>query len=131
MKSSFRYLVAMVLIIIIAGIDYQLFSEGMGKIVRPEARQLGHLLLLLPIAITGSIAWKKHPITLLRRIWNKLYLSVLALLIVVGWMQQTWHLFPDIVLDQVRLVRLFCCSPLPFLLLAFMAWLERRGYLRA
>lgn len=58
MKSSFRYLVAMVLIIIIAGIDYQLFSEGMGKIVRPEARQLGHLLLLLPIAITGSIAWK-------------------------------------------------------------------------
>lgn len=124
-----KIIFTLVAIILIAGLDYQFFSEGMGKIIAPVARQAGHIIVLIPIAVIGNLALRKLPFPFIAELWRYSYLIVISMLLVIGGLHWKFALFSESFLDQVRMVRLIFCSPLPLLFLLLMHWLIRTGKL--
>lgn len=125
-QSKAKFIVCFLLIVLTAGIDYQLFSEGMGQLIAPKVRQAGHIILLFPIALLGKHAWRQQPYDFIKKLWNVSYIAAMFLLLAAGFLQYMFNLFPEAVLDELRLMRLIFCSPLPFLSLAMLVWLIKR-----
>ena len=121
-----KTIISFILIVFVAGLDYQFFSEGRGKLTDPMVRQVGHIVILFPVALIGFFAWKNHPYAYIHRLWTISYASVIISLLGIGLLQWKMQLFTETILDQVRLVRLIFCSPLPFLFLLMIIRLTEK-----
>jgi hypothetical protein len=111
----------------IAWIDYQYLSEGYRvRWMNPGHRQLLHLLILCTITAAGYLFLKSHPVQWLKKLWTFSYSLVLFLLVFSGIVQLLSKALPIGYLDFLSTLRLFFCSPMPFLMLYLFAMLLPR-----
>jgi len=122
MQPKARLVLVLLLLTVISFIDHQFFYEPR-QVTTLSAlqRQVMHLLVLLCFIPIGLIALKGDKIHWMKKLWVTVYASAISLLAVIGVIQWKLHAFPSGVLDIISTVRIFITSPLPFLLLYFMA----------
>lgn len=107
--------VSLVLIVILSWIELQYFSESQG--VDETGRRAAHILFLLAIMMVGYLAWSRHIVVWTRQIWLFTYTGAILLIVGIGLLQWKFQWFGTDLLDQVRDIRIFFSSPLPFLML--------------
>ncbi len=127
MKPINRAVLGIIIIILICWIDYQYFTEGITVInMNATIRRVGHLLflaLLIPIGYWGLSKLPKW----ISSLWLRSYVVVFLLMLVIGAIQVIWHPFNVAFLDQVSNIRLFFGSPLPYMILYVLYFIQKNS----
>ncbi len=122
MQSKVRVWVSLVVIIVLSWLELHFFTEASG--VAAFTRQLAHIVFILGIMAVGYWAWSGNRVPWLKKVWLLAYASVLMLIITVGILNQFLH-FSINFLDEIRLIRVFFNSPLPYIMLMVLAYLQQ------
>jgi hypothetical protein len=115
MKNKLSTWLSLVIIVALSWIELQYFTESQG--VDELQRKAAHILFLVAIMAAGYIAWAKHIVVWTRQIWLFSYIGAIVLITGIGLVQWKFQVFGSDLLDQVRDIRIFFSSPLPFLML--------------
>ena len=111
------------IIIVLSWLELQFFTEASG--VAEFTRQLAHILFLLAIMVVGYYAWANNPLKWLKQLWLLAYVGVFLLIILIGVLNRFIN-FSIGFLDEIHLVRVFFNSPLPFIMLMVLAYMQRQ-----
>jgi hypothetical protein len=118
MQLKYRMLIAVLLITLICWFEIQYLTEGFYRSPIPEkGRHLVHLLLLVTVTAVGYWGWKTHPMKWLSSLWVLSYAACILFLLVMSIVYLFVGHFNADTIGTIRGIRLFFCSPMPFLLL--------------
>lgn len=123
MGNKLRMILALLIIVVLAWIELQQYSEAVN--VPEQTRKIAHILFLIGIMLVGYWGWFAHPLKWLKNAWLLAYCAVLAIVVVIGIVHWKFYQFSVGFLDQVSLLRIFFSSPVPFLVL--IVFQMRRG----
>jgi CDP-diglyceride synthetase len=123
MQNKGRLWVCLFIIIVLSWLELQFFTEASG--VAEFTRQLAHILFLLAIMGVGYYAWANNPLKWLKQVWLLAYAGVFLLILLIGVLNRFIN-FSIGFLDEIHLVRVFFNSPLPFIMLMVLAYMQRQ-----
>ncbi|RYF37729.1 MAG: hypothetical protein EON97_00740 [Chitinophagaceae bacterium] len=112
-KRNWKTMIAMILIVALSWIESQFFTESTG--IGENSRKAMHLVFLFAIQVTGYLYWFGKEISWMKHLWTVVYAGMFLILIGVGLLNWKFDLFGSGFLDQVRVLRTFFSSPLPFI----------------
>ena len=113
LKRNWRAILASVIIIALSWVESERFSEATG--VDSGARKVVHLIFLFAIQLTGYVYWLRGSVPWMKSFWTLVYAAVFVILVGIGGLQWKLQLFTTDFLDQIRILRTFFSSPLPFI----------------
>jgi len=122
MQRKSRNITVLILLTLISFADHQFFYEP-ERVTSLSAvqRQFMHLLVLLSFIPVGAFALGTQPAAWVNRLWIATYSAAVGILALVGVVQWKLGLFPGRLLDVISSLRIFLTSPLPLMLLLYMA----------
>jgi hypothetical protein len=115
MSNKLRIIIALLVIVVLAWIELQQYSEAVN--VPEQTRKIAHILFLVAIMLVGYWGWFAHPLKWLKNAWVLAYTAVLAIIVAFGVIHWKVYQFSIGFLDQISLLRIFFSSPVPFLVL--------------
>lgn len=115
MGIKWKIAISLSCIVILSWIELQFFSESVG--VDETARKLAHIAFLIGVLASGYFTWIAHPVKWLRYVWLMGYGIAMFLIVGVGVIQWKTGFFASTFLDEIRDIRIFFSSPLPFIML--------------
>lgn len=128
MSQKAKTWLGLLLISIIAYLDYHFFTEGYAvRKMSPIIRQGGHLVILIAMIPVGYWALKNHPLHWASKVWLRAYAGVLIFIVTIGAIQRFTRLFGNVFLDKIQELRSFFCSPLPYLFIIILYILSSRA----
>ena len=122
LKNNWKILIALFLIIGLSWIESQHISEATG--VAEMKRRVFHIVFLGGIYATGIWYWHQHRTGWIKYLWTLAYAGLVLLLVGVGMLQWKFQIFSEQILDQVRYLRVFFSSPLPFIIMLIIPRVE-------
>lgn len=122
MQQKRKFWIALIAIVLVCFIDYQLFTEGYAvRGISPIYRQVAHLVVLVAVVPIGYWAWKSHPMQWLKTLWLLSYSVVILFIVLVGGLKTLDVLNNDDFLDWATTVRYLFCGPLPHILIYMLS----------
>lgn len=126
-KVQIQLWLGLLLVTILAFTDFQYFSEVQSARAIPlNIRRIGHISILILILVSGYWGWYKHPLKWPKRLWAFTYILGIVCLAILGIISKTTGILDKGILDRIYEVRLFFCSPLPYLMLLVLTILAKR-----
>ena len=123
LKNNWKLVLSLILIIGLSWIELQHVSEATG--VGAMKRRIFHLVFLGGVYAAGIFYWHQHKIHWVKYVWTLGYASLVVRLMLVGLVQWKFDIVSADVLDQIRHLRVFFSSPLPFIILLVIPKMER------
>lgn len=122
MRHKARIIVTIIFLSVLSFLDHQYFYEPLSAAgIDPMKRQFIHLFVLTVYIPAGYWALGRHRLPWLKRLWLAVYGSVLALILVIGLVQWRAACFGPGFLDVISNIRIFFSTPLPLLIIVFLA----------
>jgi hypothetical protein len=117
-----RTIVAFISICFITLLTYQAFEGYRFLTGKPQlVKHIFNIGFLLAVAAIGYYSLNRFPEKWIVKIWTFLYLAVIAFLLLFGVIDVLFHLQIQNVRNMLSGIKMFFCSPLPFLLLIFLS----------
>jgi len=94
-------------------------SEAVG--INENLRKILHLLFLAIVFSLGYLYWKKIEPKWMIKLWMFSYVTNAIVFFSVSILHKSLPIFSEIFMDQIRYVRLFFTSPIPFFISLIIA----------
>jgi hypothetical protein len=120
-----RIISALVIIIIVSGLDFQYLSMYPDlSLFSENTRRAAHFLALVIIMFTGAYAIAKN-VAWIRIVWWYAYIFAIIVLLLAGILAHPLHISYNVLLAIFNF-RIFFCSPLPLAILYIFSRLGKR-----
>lgn len=116
-KNRIIFWLFFIVISTLCWIDYQYFTEGHAHLITPLQRQIGHIAVLVIIALIGYAGWRFYGVHWIQKLWLVSHIAAICIIGAIGLIQWKTAAFGVGFLDQVSSLRLFFTSPLPYFML--------------
>ncbi len=121
MRRNWVSLLCVFAIIAISWIDSQYFNDVVG--MADTKRKVFHILFLALVMGIGYIPFAVNNIKWTRQLWIFSYTLVFAIILATGALNKVFH-FSTGFMDEIFLLRIWFCSPLPFMAIFVLSKLK-------
>jgi hypothetical protein len=126
-NHKLQFWLGFLLLLILFSIDNFYFTEGRGaQGLSDSSRKVAHTLILFAIIPAGYLAWQRHPMQWLKRLWLWTHLPSILGIVGIGLVCYAAGYHDKAFLKKIGDIRLFFCSPAPFFIFCVLATISKR-----
>ena len=127
MNQKLRLWLSFGVVLALCCVDYAYFTEGTGaQGMSDAARKIAHLAILTAIIPAGYWGWAAQTVHWPKTIWLWSYVGSLSAIVGIGIACYLLGFRNEAFLKKIGDLRLFFCSPLPFLALYILSRISDR-----
>jgi UDP-N-acetylmuramyl pentapeptide phosphotransferase/UDP-N-acetylglucosamine-1-phosphate transferase len=106
--------ITLLIIVAISWIELEYYSEPPN--IPETTRKIAHFVGLIAVMLVGYIGWYSNRIKWMKKVWLFTYMLMLFIILGVGFIEWKYDVFSTSFLDEIRNIRTFFSSPVPFLI---------------